>query len=454
VLPAKVHHWPLVTTVEPPILCSSSHNWAAFLLTGIALGALCFAVYSPFLSLPFISDDYLQIHLARKYGDPSGWGSLAQDPLYRCRATSLVVTWLVDRFFGLWAAPHNYASLFFHFLNCCLVAALGVWKRIGWRISVPAAVFFAVHEGHQEAVVWMAALHDSLVFFFGVLAFLCWVLWLQRTGRRRHLLLAAAAFFYILALLSKESAVAFPPLFAMAWWLDHRSDRQAVIPLVVAAVLALLYALAIFTTPADHQHLRDGTFSWRAPFWITIPHSLLRMLWIWGFLSLAVLWRYRREARWPVAGISIAWAVFTFAPYSFLTFMTRVPSRHTYLASLGLALIAGAAYVALRESAGRRRPWVAAAILILALVHNAGFLWIHKLPQYQRRAAPTERLIEFARKTGAPIRVECFPYPENLVPVALSIALDRPAGPEAVKLRYSEAPAAPGEIPYCDDSTI
>lgn len=426
---------------------------AAFSATGLAVA--CFAVYLPFLELPFISDDYLQIYLARHYGDPAGWGGLAQDPLYRCRATSLVVTWLVDKWFGVVAAPHNIVSLVIHILNCLLVAGLGCWHRIGWRVSLPAALFFAVHEGHQEAVVWISALHDLLVFFFGVSAFLCWILWLQRAARRRHLLLAAAALLFLLALASKESAVAFLPLFALAWWFDHRDDKVAIVPLVAGFLMCVLYAYLIFATTADHQHLRDGTFSWKAPFWLTIPHSIIRMFWIWGFISLAVLWRYRHEARWAVVTVAVAWAAIGFAPYSFLTFMTRVPSRHTYLASLGLALLVGAAYLALRENVGIRKPWVMALVVILVVTHNAGFLWMYKLPQYERRAAPTERFIRFARSTDAPIQVECFPFPLAVVPMVVATALERP--PESVQIVVRPDPNAPsptGVVRYCDDSTI
>ncbi len=40
-------------------------------LAGLAL--LCLLAYWRSLSLPFISDDYVQIRLARDYGRPSGW---------------------------------------------------------------------------------------------------------------------------------------------------------------------------------------------------------------------------------------------------------------------------------------------------------------------------------------------------------------------------------------------
>jgi len=433
----------------------STHNGALaspVLWVGVCLGLALLAgiTYFPFIGLPFISDDYLQIYLARHYGAPAGWNALAQDPLYRCRATSLVASWLVDSVWGVSAVPYYLLSLGLHVINCLLVAALGLWKRVGWRVSLPAAAFFAVHEGHQEAVVWISALPELLVFLFGLSAFLCWVLWLQHEQRRRWLWLGAAAVFFALALLSKESAVAFWPLLVLAWWVDHRQNRAAVAALAVAAVWVAAYAALIFHSQSEHQHFHDGTFSWNAPFWFTIPHSILRMLWIWGVISLAVLWRYRRKARWAVVAIAFVWAAVGLAPYSFLTYMTRVPSRHTYLASVGLALMVGAAYLVLRENLVLRRPLAIAGFWFLVVGHNAGFLWIYKLPQYQRRAVPTERFVAFARETDRPIHVRCAPYSTVIYKYVAHVALNRPL--DSVLLGGANLP--PDAIPYCDDSTL
>ena len=66
----------------------------------ILVAVLCVIAYAPALRLPLISDDWLQIALARDYGPASGWSALAADPLYRCRATSLVLVSWIDRWFG------------------------------------------------------------------------------------------------------------------------------------------------------------------------------------------------------------------------------------------------------------------------------------------------------------------------------------------------------------------
>src|SRR6185503_5178495 len=147
------------------------------------LGALCLLAYLPALSLPLIGDDYLQIQLGRDYGPVSGWPALAQDALYRCRATSLALTYWIDSAFGLDPYYYNLTSLLLHVLNSLLVLAVGFWRPVGWRVATLAACFFAVSQRHGEAVVWFAAVPELLVFFFAMASFLCWVAWLQSRAR-------------------------------------------------------------------------------------------------------------------------------------------------------------------------------------------------------------------------------------------------------------------------------
>ena len=97
------------------------------LLVLAGLTALSIVAYGRSLSLPFIADDYLQILLARQYGPPSGWGAVAMDALYRCRETSLILTWLTERWVGLDPFWYNVSSLLIHVANTWLVFCLGAW---------------------------------------------------------------------------------------------------------------------------------------------------------------------------------------------------------------------------------------------------------------------------------------------------------------------------------------
>ena len=399
-------------------------GWAA----GLALLA-----YAPFLSLPLISDDYIQIFLSRAYGPVSGWRDLAQDVLYRSRATSLVLTHAVDAWFGIDPTAHRLLSLLVHIANVGCVALLGNWKRIGWRVSAPAAVFFAVYEGQQEAVVWSAALPELLVFFFGVGSLVVWI-----QGRP-----ALASGLYVVALLSKESAVAVLPLMAWHWWREERQVPGRWSWLAGMGAVSAAYAAGIFAAQDHHLHLNDGTFSWTAPFWLTLPASMLRLLWIWGLLAVSFLVLMRRELRTVAFGLG--WMAVMLLPYSFLTYMDRVPSRNVYLAGAGLALIVGSAYAALEESWGRRLRWLPGAVVLAILVHNLGYLWLKKLDQYERRAEVTERFLREAARHEQPITLQCVAYDADVYRYAAALRLGSPVD----RIRpVDQAPDA--AVEYCD----
>jgi hypothetical protein len=69
---------------------------------------------------------------------------------------------------------------------------------------------------------------------------------------------------------------------------------------------------------------------------------------------------------------AVGWMTLGLLHYSFLTYMTRVPSRHTYLAAAGLALLVGWAAATVREYVPK--PCLAALFAaMLILLGNAQF---------------------------------------------------------------------------------
>ncbi|MEO8598099.1 MAG: hypothetical protein ABI759_32565 [Candidatus Solibacter sp.] len=399
---------------------------------------LSVAAYGWALALPFIADDYLQITLGKQYGPPWKWGALAADPLYRCRATSLVLTWITERWAGLDPFWYNASSLLVHIVNTWLVFCLGAWKRIGWKVSAAAACFFAIYQGQQEAVVWYSALPELLVFFFVVSSVLFWILRYERPAHGR-LWYAASMGSFLLALVSKESAVAAVGLLAIVELRESSDWRRAARYLAPCAALALLYFAADYSGRNHNQHYGDGTFSLWAPFWATLPRSLGRMLWVWGGVSLVALWMWQARSRVHLVATAACWMVVALMPYSFLTYMPVVPSRHTYLAGAGLGLIVAAGYVTLREQAGQRR--VLAAITLLIFAHQCSYLWIRKQRQYIERAEPTELLVRNLRDRQGLVDVYCFPYAAEAADLAVSMRIG-----SGVQLRVAGMglPAAPG----------
>jgi hypothetical protein len=175
-------------------------------------------------------------------------------------------------------------------------------------------------------------------------------------------------------------------------------DRRRSLP---HAVLSIAAALSIAAGHTSSFRFSDGSFSFHAPFWITWPRSYARLLWFWGWLALGVL-LWKKNFRGAV--LPLAWIGCALIPYSFLTYSSQIPSRQVYLASFGLAALFGMA-IATWNPPHR----LAAAILVLAIATNVGYLWTKKRRQYLDRAAPTEELIDLARRTSGPIWVRCFP---------------------------------------------
>ena len=244
--------------------------------------------------------------------------------------------------------------------------------------------------------MWFSAINELLQFLFGMGALWCWL-----TRDRGWVRQAAGIGLFALALLSKESAVVVLPLLLLTALRDWKRDALRLAPF---AVLAALAVASVVASRGASFRFSDGSFSLHAPFWITWPRNYSRVLWIWGLPAAALVFLARDRALRSTAMVALAWIGIGLAPYSFLTYSTQIPSRQTYLASAGLALLFGLAMARLQ-----RRKLLVGAVAALVLLHNVGYLWTRKRSQFLERAAPTEQLIALARRTPGPIWVRCFP---------------------------------------------
>jgi len=288
-------------------------------------------------------------------------------------------------------------------------------------VSSVAACLFAIQEGQQEAVVWYSALPELLVVFFVMACVLFWILHYQFPGKARLWYgLSVAAF--VLALASKESGVAAVGLLALVSLAEKENWKRGIRLLAPFASLALLYFLADFAARSQNQHYSDGTFSLSAPFWTTLPRSFARMIWVWGLISMVAMTVWRSRSRLPLVATALCWMAVSLLPYSFLTYMPVVPSRHTYMAGVGLSLLVAAGFIAMREHPRSSRP-VVAGVALLIFLHNSSYLWIRKQRQYIERAEPTELLVQHLRDRRGLVEVYCFPYPADAADLAVSMRL-------------------------------
>jgi hypothetical protein len=412
----------------------------ALILT--ALAVLAILAYLPVLHQPLLEDDYPNLEQARLFGPVSGWPAMFEHTVFRYRATFYVLTYSLDRLFGPSAAAFYCAGILLHILCTWLVYALGTWRIVGWRISGAAAAFFAVAEGHQEAVMWYSASCELLMVFFGLASLLCWVRFVDK--QRGVWWYAASLASFVLALLSKESAVVFAALLWLPLWAG-RASRRALALWLPFVGLAAIEVMLIAGGSAASFRFRDGSFSLGAPFWITLPVSYARLLWVWGLAALACVFLLRMKQHRQLLAMSAVWIAIALAPYSFLTYMHRIPSRQTYLASVGLAWIVAAGFWALRPRLRHRRPAALAAVIVLVFAANIGYLWTKKRDQFLRRAAPTEALIAIARKTDRPIYMRCYPGPGLIYEGALRV---RTGKPETMLLWEKPANGTPA-VDFC-----
>ena len=365
------------------------------------LAALCLLAYAPTLTIPLLEDDYPNIVQARSYGSWGGLGDLAADSTFRLRATSYWAMQGLWSRFGVQALPFHLFSLALHVICTWLVYRLA----LGWPLMRAGAFwdagFYAVHDGHQEAVIWFSAINELLQFALGVWALLCWRWAVDRGGWTGHV---PGVLLFALALISKESAVILLPLFVLA---APAQKRWRSLPqLTPYALLAVLALASVVLSRGESFRFDDGSFSLTAPFWATLPRSVFRLAWIWGLPAIGLLLWERTVESWKIVGLTAMWAVIAFLPYAFLTYSAAIPSRQTYLASAGLALLFGAAAARFGEMRGERAlHW----LLAIVLLHNCGMLWGRKRGQFLDRAEPTARIIELARQTHGDIWVRCFP---------------------------------------------
>ncbi|HZU24875.1 MAG TPA: glycosyltransferase family 39 protein [Bryobacteraceae bacterium] len=385
----------------------------------LLLALLAVLTYLPAVTQPLMEDDFPNILLALTVGAPHALKELAAGAL-RLRATSEWLFYAMYHLFGMNPVPYYCVNIALHVLNTWLVYALGSWRPVGFGISVWAAAFFAVAEGHQEAIMWFSACNELLMFLFGMSALICWLRFLET---RRLGYYAGAVISFVFCLVSKESAVIFAPLLLLPLFLNGHKGRDAawLVPLLLLACGA---AFLIYDSRTWSFRFQDRSFSLHAPFWLILPKNLLRMLWPWGLLGGgAVLWTGRLRR---VAALGLLWMAISLVPYSFLVYSTEIPSRQTYLASAGLALIVAAGLLPIQERyAAERRP-LTAAVCVLVLAVNIGYLWTRKRRQFAERAAPTEQLIALALRTRGPIFIECFPRPGIIAEAAVHLGAHQP----------------------------
>jgi hypothetical protein len=343
---------------------------------------LCFAAG---LANQFISDDRFLILERLAAGRVTGpasflledyWGGVF--PTYLYRPLGLFFIYLERLAFGTAAWPYHVVSLAIHVLNSLLV--LRLWRRcVDSDTAWLAAVLFAVHPIHAEAVVPVYGQFDLLA------ATLVFLAVLKGPSPAGLALLFAA-------MLTKESAITAPALV----WLAHSVERRALwrrsdlllaTPLI--PYLALRFVALGSLTIAEESTVAGGfgTGLWVTTVFVTAAHAfrllvfptgqtiyyghlrdsltgvpLFEILWLAAAVWLAA-WILSRRKLAEVVGLG--WLLIALFPVlNVIPIGTLVAERALYLPSAGAVVLFAMALAKAPRA-------VTSVVLVVAMIASA-----------------------------------------------------------------------------------
>jgi hypothetical protein len=362
----------------------------------VALMGLTVAAYAPCINNGFIADDFVLLHNVETVkADPRYLIESAPDLF---RVTSYAAFGALKTIFGPDYRAFYVANILLHLLNVLLLRRLVRELFDSAEAGLLAAALFAVFQAPQEAVMWLAAMNETLQGFFLLATALLWIR--QQRGW------AAAA--YSFALISKESA---PVLLLILPLMESGAHKRGFLkhylPLVIPAAV---FALAFAGTASSNFMIRNGTYAPGLHALSVFIRSMHRLLWPWAYVLLVLVWIAKRrlpelrQAAKPLVSIGAV-----MLPYTFLRTGNAIPSRQLYLASAVLVSVLAVAAAAL--SPRMRIGWVSAF-----LAFNMVYMWVRKDAQMEERAAPTTALIEeLNQHMPGPVLVVNFPYPYPVI---------------------------------------
>ena len=430
-------HEPKQCASEPAPGSASIAYW----LLALAL-VLAIVSYAPTLRYGFVFDDVQQI-----VENPAirSWNSLPQYFTAHVGAGTfpsvkgsfyrpLFLIWLRLNYivFGLSPRGWHLTSLLAHLAVVCMFFALvRLWTRDG-ILGGWAALLFAVHPIHIEAVAWISAVPEVLFALAGMGSMYAYFRFRQQ-GQPVWLGISAAQFG--LAGLAKETAVIIWPLmFIFQHWFDHDRPREehsscwvgtAKEQLPFAVITAIYFAmrfLALQGMRGDVTHsLRELSCAAPSITWFylrklllpvelsqiyfdpdvwsfTAPHFYLPLIATGVVAAGLFLWISKtKSAVFPV----LLMAVSLIPPILGVSVFPRhdlVHNRYLYLPSAGACMLVALALrraTELRYSSRSTKTWIATAIAVPLSMALLVSVWIQEKP-YRDNITLFSRSLELA----------------------------------------------------------
>jgi len=368
----------------------------------LLVATLCVVAYAPAFNNGFIADDFDNLITAREFRSNPSY--LLSIPPQNFRVTTFIMLAFGEGVFGERAAFYYIFPLLIHFLNCLLLWKLMLLLKRPHQEAFLAGCLFSVFQAPQEAVMWLSASAEAML-AFSILAML--VLWV----RDRHLL---SALMYCVALVSKESAPVAVLLIPLIDWFRGKLGARREYLFFVPPTLA--FGAVFLWVSSNNPMIQANIYEFGPHAIETALRSLHRLMWPWMYILIIANQLISRRWIPPFAfARAAAVLVVVLLPYVFVTYTNALPSRHVYMAAIGM--MGFMAWVIVRTTHRRFRQ----AFVLVFILFNIGYLWMRKDAQYEERAAPTTALLEILETLPpTPIMIVDFAYPYPVIAKAVS----------------------------------
>jgi len=371
-----------------------------YILSAVVLLSVTLWVYAPLRDASFLNFDD-NVHISRNpFIREFSWAGIKDIFTTSVNKTYVPLTELSFalqyRLSGFDAPAFHLVNIILHVFVCFLVLGLG--RRMGLEpaAALLAAVIFAVHPMHVEAVAWVTARKDVLYAFFYLIAVHQYLTYLQsmnlRQKRRAYILMLIAG---LLSALAKPMALSLPLILLVFDWYFKRTRSLKMltdkIPVALVIVPPVMVTHLLF--------LRDVPWVWPESFllwnwtcvfyplkflelgrymylyWLPRPLSWANPAYSWAVAVsaafLMLLWRLRKN-RWLIFAVVyyLASAFFMFR-MDFGSELNMVGDRYFYLPGLGVCLALGQALLVFAKRIERMFPpgkWRLGAVVCVLLI--------------------------------------------------------------------------------------
>lgn len=347
----------------------------------VAIAAITVWSFRAMLGQPLLSDDFGLIVGNRELGLDGFlrflvFADYGEQQWMYWRPGWVLLFWLVHTAFGAEPFAWKCTALALHVGSVLLLYTIARRATGSLVVAAAAALLLALHPGHGEAVLWVAAAFNVLPAAMLLLA-AAWCTWRAAANGGTRLLvagwsLAAASFLW------KEAAYGFPVVMFTAWLVGRkrgawrRSDTvfaaatTAFAMLVVAHYLGRNKATGFAGSAGDMLQVMAASLAMFVRQLVAVPGGNVVVAAGAVTVALVLFVVLRGQVRF--------WLVATAAgtlPYVFLA----GSGRFAYFVHVPLCLLLATGVAsALRASASRRREWVAAGFVLLPLALAPGSL--------------------------------------------------------------------------------